>query len=69
MVGVDVEDRCHLPLLGAMPNQCGVPACAQRQCEGIEQNRLARPGFPGQHREPGGKVDIQPLNQDDVANR
>ena len=69
MAGGDVEGRDHLPLLGALAHQPRVAAPAQRQREGIEQDRLAGAGLAGQHRQAGGKIDVQPVDQDDVADR
>ena len=58
-----------LSLLRAMANEARIAATAQRQRKGIEQDRLAGAGFAGQHRQPFGKLDIKPLDQDDVADR
>src|SRR5690606_2102657 len=46
-----------------------VAARAQRQREGIEQARLSGAGLAGQHSEPLGKIDVEPVDQDDVADR
>jgi hypothetical protein len=67
MVGLDVERRRHLPLLGALPHQARVAAAPERQRERIEQDRLAGAGLAGQHRQPGRIVDVEPFDQDDVA--
>ena len=69
MIGGDVEDGRHLPLRRAVPNQRGIAARAQRQRERIEQDGLAGTGLAGQHGEAGREVDIQLLDQDDIADR
>ncbi len=62
-----VESRGHLALLGALAHQRDVAAGAERQRKGIEQDRLAGAGLAGQHGEAGGEIDIEPVDQDDVA--
>ena len=64
-----LEGRGHLSLLGAMAHQGGIAARAERQREGIEQDGLAGAGLAGQHREAGREVDVEPVDQDDVADR
>jgi hypothetical protein len=64
-----VEHRGDLALLDAMPHEAGVAAAAERQRECIEENGFAGAGFAGQHREPTGKLDIEPFDQDDVTDR
>jgi hypothetical protein len=64
-----IEHRRHLALLGAVADQGGIAATAQRQREGIKQNRFARAGLAGQNREPPGELDIEPFDQDDVTDR
>ena len=69
MVGRHVEDGGDLALLGAMADQAGVAARAERQRQGIEQDGFAGAGLAGQHRQARGEVDVQPLDQDDIADR
>ena len=64
-----VEGRGDLALRGAVAHQRRVAARAERQRQGIEQDRFAGAGLAGQHRKPGGKVDVQPFDQDDIADR
>jgi hypothetical protein len=52
-----------------MPHQRGVAARAKRHRQGIEQDRLAGPGFAGQHGKPPVEIDIERLDQNDVADR
>ncbi|MCY1249591.1 hypothetical protein D9M72_631370 [compost metagenome] len=64
-----VEDRCHLPLVGAMAHQRAVATAAKGQRQAVEQDGLTGAGFTGQHREPGIESQIKPFNQDDIADR
>ena len=69
MRGRQLEGGGHLALLGAVAHQRDVAARAQRQREGIEQDRLAGAGLAGQHRQAAREIDIEPIDQDDVADR
>ncbi len=69
MVALDLEGGRDLPLLGAVAHKARVAAAAERKREGIEQDRLARAGFAGEHRQAGRVVDVEPFDQDDVTNR
>ena len=64
-----IEGRGDLALFGAMANQPGIAAAAERQRERIEQDGFARAGFAGQNREATGELDIEPFDQDDVTDR
>ncbi len=63
----DVEDGGHLTLFGALAHQRGIAAGAERQGKGIEQDRFAGAGLAGQHRETGPEIDVQPIDQNDIA--
>ena len=65
----DLEHSGHLALLGALPHQRLVAAPAQRQGKGIEQDRFAGTGLAGEHGKTFGKIDVEPVDQDDVADR
>ena len=65
----DVECRDHLALFGALADQRRVAARAERKRKGIEQDRFAGAGLAGQRGKAGSEVDIQPVDQDDVADR
>ena len=65
----DLEHGGHLALLGALPHQRLVAAGAQSQRKGIEQDRLAGAGLAGEHGKPLGEIDVEPVDQDDVADR
>src|SRR5262249_57776306 len=69
MPGGKLEGRRHLSLLGAVAHQSDVAAGAERQRKGIEQDGLAGPGLAGEHRQPSGKVDVEPVDEDDVTYR
>ena len=64
-----VEHGGDLALLGAVAHEAGIAAAAERQRKGIEQDGFARAGFAGQHGKAPGEFDIEPLDQDDVADR
>ncbi len=64
-----IEHGRDLALLGAVAHEAGIAAAAERERKGIEQDRLARAGLAGQHRQAPGEFDIEPLDQDDVADR
>ncbi len=69
MVARDIEHGGDLALLDALPDQRLVPAAAKGQRESIEQDRLAGAGFAGEHGEPIGEIDVEPVDQHDVADR
>jgi hypothetical protein len=69
MIDPHVEGCRHLPLFGALADQAGIAARAERQREGIEQDRLAGAGLPGQHRETRREIDVEAVDQDDVSDR
>jgi hypothetical protein len=47
--GGQVEFGCHLALIGASADKVRPCAPAQHEAQRIQQDRLARPGFAGQH--------------------
>ena len=67
MLLAQLEDRGHLPLLGAFADQRRLAARAEREREGIEQDRFAGAGLAGQCRQAGAEIDVEPVDQDDVA--
>ena len=69
MIAGDVEAGDHLALLDAVAHQRLVAARAQGQREGVEQDRLAGAGLAGEHGKPVGKIDVEPVDQDNVADR
>ena len=64
---LDIECGRHLSLLGALPHQTGVAAAAERKREGIEQDRFAGAGLAGEHRKTSRIIDVEPFDQNDVA--
>jgi hypothetical protein len=46
-----------------------VAAAAQRQRERVEENRLAGAGLAGEHAQAVLEGDLEPVDQDDVADR
>ena len=69
MAARQLERGRHLPLLRALPHQRGVAARTERQREGVQQDRLAGAGLAGEHGKPVGEIDVEPIDQDDVADR
>ncbi len=65
----NVEDGRHLPLLRAVAHQRGIAPPAERKRQGVEQDRLAGAGLAGEHGEPVGEIDVQPFDENDVADR
>ena len=69
MIAGHLENGGDLSLLHALAHQRLVAAGAQRQREGVEQDRLAGAGLAGEHGKPFGEIDVEPVDQDDVADR
>ena len=62
-----VEGGGDDPTLRPAAHQAAVGARAQRQAQRVQQDRLARPRFSGQHAQPAVEFDRERLDQDDVA--
>ena len=69
MAALDLENGDHLPLFQALAYQGLVAAGAERQRESVEQDRLAGAGLASEHGEPAGKINVEPVDQDDIADR
>ena len=67
MILGDVEGGDHLALFGALAHQRRVAARAERQRKGVEQDRFAGAGLAGERGKAGAEIDVQPIDQDDVA--
>ena len=67
MVLGEVECGDHLALFGALAHQRGIATRAERQRKSIEQDRFAGAGLAGERGKAGAEIDIQPIDQDDVA--
>ena len=69
MVGGDVEDGGHLALRLAFAHERTVAARPQREREGVEQDRLARPRLAGENRHSRPEVEIETVDEDNIADR
>ena len=67
MILGDLESRNHLAMLGAFAHQRRFAARAERQRKRIEQDRFAGAGFARKRGKPGTEIDIQAIDQDDIA--
>ena len=61
--------RGDASLFGRRAHQPAIGAGAKRKAKTVQQNRLASPGFAGQHGQALAERQIQPLDQNDIANR
>ena len=61
------EDGGGRRLFRAASHQAGIGARAKGQAQGVENDRLARPGLAGQHRQAGVDVEVEHVHQHDVA--
>ena len=69
MFARDVERRRHLPLLGAAAHQARVAAAPSASANASSRIDLPAPVSPVSTDKPGRKVDVEPVDQDDVADR
>ena len=69
MDGRHVEDRRHLALVFAMAHKRTVAAPAKGQRQSVEHDGFARPGFTGQDRKAFLQSEVQPLDENDIADR
>ncbi len=60
------KDGGRAGLFGAGADQAGLAAPAQRQTQGVQDDRLAGPRLAGQHGQAGLDVQIEHIDQDDV---
>ena len=65
----DIEDCRHLAVILAMTHEIAIAAPAKGQRETVKQDGFARARLAGQYRKPGFEGKIQPLDQDDIADR
>ena len=63
----EFEGGGHARLVFSGTHQPAVGAVAEHQPERVEQDRLARPGFAGEHAEPAAKIEVECLDQHDIA--
>jgi len=64
-----VKHGSHLPLVRAVANQRSVAACAKRKRQRIEQDGFARTGLARKYGQAGLELDVEPFNQDNIADR
>ena len=69
MVEGRVEAGRDLPLALVVADEAAVAAAAEGQREGVEEDGLAGAGLARQDAEAVGEVQLQPVDQDDVADR
>ena len=62
------KGRGHAGAVAALADQPAIGACAEREAERVEQDRLARAGFAGQHAQPARKLEVERLDKHNVAN-
>ena len=62
-----IENGSDFTLCRPRADQFGAPAPTQHKAQGIQQDRLARPGFPGEHAKATGEIKVKRLDQHDVA--
>ena len=63
----EIEGGNHLALFGALAHQRHVAARAERKRKRVEQDRFAGAGLAGQRGKAGSEIDVQPFDQNDVA--
>jgi len=64
----EIERGNDLALLGAFAHQRSFAASAERQREGIEQDRFAGAGLACKRGKAGTEIDVEAVDQDDVTN-
>ena len=69
MVAGKIEDGGDLPLRLAVAHEAAIAARAERQREGVEQDRFAGAGLAGEDAQALAEVELEPVDQDDVADR
>ena len=67
MIAPDRELGGDRGLARTLAHQPGLGSPAERQAQRVEQDRLPRPGLPGQHAQPRAKGQIEPIDQDNLA--
>ncbi len=64
---MDIKGGEDFRLVGAVAHGAGVGAIAQGQAQGINHDRLAGPGFTGDHRQFVGDIQIQLFDNGKIA--
>ena len=68
MIRRKLERGGDLTVLGAVARQRRVAARAKRERKSVEQDRFAGAGLARKRGKPGAEIDVQPVDQNDVAN-
>ena len=63
----NIEQGNDFGLVAARAHHAGLTTLAQGKRQGIDQNRLPRPGFPGQNGKTRGKLEFQPIDNDKIT--
>lgn len=69
VIAWNVENSRHLALCRAMAHQRGIATCTQRQRQRVQQDGFAGAGFTGQNGKARREINVEPFDQDDIANR
>jgi hypothetical protein len=64
---VEREFSTDLGARTALADHAGIAALSQYQCERVDQNRLAGTGFAGEDGEAGFELEIEPIDDDEIA--
>ncbi len=66
-IRIGVEFDAHVQAFSALAHRTRVGAVAQRELQGVDEDRLARAGLAGQHGEAGGEVDVERAHDHEIA--
>jgi hypothetical protein len=69
VVRAQVEHRRDLPLRLSVTHEAPVAPAPEGQREGVEQDRLPRAGLAGEDAQSLPEVELEPVDEDDVADR
>src|SRR6185437_430096 len=64
----ELERRGDLRPLGAVTDHFRAGAAAGEKLQGIDENRLPRPGLAGEHGEPRAQLELERLDDREIAN-
>jgi len=68
MAGRYCEFRCNGGLLGPRPDHGTVGRRAERQRQGVKNDRLTSPGLPGQRGKAAARLKVETIDQDKITN-
>ena len=66
---LQLELGAHLGTHGSFAHDAGVAAAAERELERVDEDRLAGAGLAAQHRQPRREIDLEGVDDDEVADR